>query len=736
MTPNHGLLATVWPWLAAALALAAAVLAVALARARREARTAKTECEAANASREAMLEALDGMICVCSEDMRIEYMNAAMIRRAGRDATGEICHQALYDQADICPWCVNDRVHNGETVALEIQNPKDGRWYHMVNSPLPRPDGSVSTQSVIRDVTGRKRVEQALRDSERRYRIVADHTASWEYWSSPDGRMLYVSPACSDVSGHMPEDFMQDPGLFMQLVHADDREQVHAYLEHFGGPPDSTLDFRVVAQDGRQRWVCMTAHRVTADNGKDLGLRASIRDITDRKQIELQLRHQALHDPLTSLGNRVLCLDRIAQALQRSKRRDNYHFAVVFVDLDRFKRINDSYGHSFGDQVLKEVSRRVQRCVRSLDLASRFGGDEFVLLLEELESPREALRIVKRAGRKIQDPIRIDGQEIQISASCGVMLSPAPSENAEDMLRNANIALHRAKEEGRNKIRVFSSKMREAAVEHMALENDLRRALTRDEFLVHYQPILNLEDSSLTGFEALVRWKHPEKGIVPPGDFIPAAEDSGLIVDIGALVLERACADVSRWSRDMPEAKNLLLSVNLSARQFSDPTLVERVRSVLRQTGMQPQRLKLEITESTIMENADLAVEKLGRLKELGIQISIDDFGTGYSSMSYLQRFPLDHLKIDLSFVSRMNADTESQEIVKAIIQLAHSLGLKVIAEGVEHANQHELLHGMQCEYGQGYLFSRPVPGPEAEAYIRSRLTVAVPAPAATPTAG
>ena len=728
MTPTQGQLATIWPWLAAALALAVAGLAPALISARRRARSAQAGCDAAVASSKAMLEAMDGLIYVCSEDYRIEYMNAAMIKRTGRDATGEICHLALHDLDAVCPWCVNDKVHEGETVTWELQSPKDGRWYHMVNTPLPRLDGTVSKHAFIRDITGQKRMEQALRDSERRYRIVAEHTASWEYWAAPDGRMLYVSPACAAVSGHEPEDFVQNPGLFMELVHAEDREQVRAHLEHFGGPsPESAIDFRIVGPDGRQRWVCMVARRVTADNGRDLGLRASIRDINDRKQMELQLRHQALHDPLTALGNRVLCLDRIAQALQRAKRREDYHFAVVFVDLDRFKRINDSYGHAFGDHVLKEVSRRVQRSVRSLDLASRFGGDEFVLLLEELESPREALRIIKRAGRKIQDPIRIDGQEIQVSASFGIMLSPVDSDHAEDMLRNANIALHRAKEEGRNKIRVFSSKMREAAVEHMALENDLRRALAREEFLVHYQPILSLDDSSLMGFEALVRWMHPQKGLVPPSEFIPAAEDSGLIVDIGAFVLERACADVGRWSNDMAEAQGLLLSVNLSARQFSDPALVERVRTALRTTGMQPERLKLEITESTIMENADLAVEKLTRLKELGIQISIDDFGTGYSSMSYLQRFPLDHLKIDLSFVSRMGADSESQEIVRAIIQLAHTLGLEVIAEGVEHANQHELLHGMQCEYGQGYLFSRPVPGQEAEDFIRSKLTVATP---------
>ncbi len=439
-----------------------------------------------------------------------------------------------------------------------------------------------------------------------------------------------------------------------------------------------------------------------------------VSDITDRKQLENQLAHMAFHDPLTGLPNRSLCLDRIRQAIERSKRRDNYQYAVIFLDLDRFKVINDSLGHHMGDRLLEGVSRRLRECVRGLDTVARLGGDEFVVLLEETGSNREIVRIVKRIRAAINDVFVLSDHDIHVTCSMGVVISPALYDKPEELLRNANIALHRAKDQGRNRFKVFNTRMLEDAIRLMDLENDLRLALKRGEFYLDYQPILALRDRRLTGFEALVRWRRPGKGVASPMEFIPVAEDTGLIVPLGLWVLREACATMADWQQRFPEAAGLSMSVNLSAKQLSQPTMVEDVERILRATGLDPRTLKLEITESVIMDNPEVSILRLKRLKELGVRLSVDDFGTGYSSLSYLQRFPIDTLKVDRAFVSDIEA-SENRKIVAAVVALAHSLGLDVVAEGVELETQSDVLNGFSCEAGQGFLFSRPVCGEDAE---------------------
>ncbi|OLN25310.1 diguanylate cyclase/phosphodiesterase (GGDEF & EAL domains) with PAS/PAC sensor(s) [Desulfovibrio sp. DV] len=433
-----------------------------------------------------------------------------------------------------------------------------------------------------------------------------------------------------------------------------------------------------------------------------------VTDITDRKQLESQLAHMAFHDPLTGLPNRSLCLDRIRQALERSKRRDNYQYAVIFLDLDRFKVINDSLGHHMGDRLLEFVSRRLRDCVRSLDTVSRLGGDEFVLVLEETGSYREVVRIVKRIRNAMNEVFPLSGHDVHVTASMGIVVSPAIYDKPEELLRNANIALHRAKSEGRNRFKVFNTRMLEDAIRLMDLENDMRLALKRGEFFLDYQPILALCDRRMTGFEALVRWRRPGKGVAPPGDFIPVAEDTGLIVPLGLWVLTEACTTMASWHARFPETRDMSMSVNLSAKQLAQPTLVEEVERVLRATGMDPRALKLEITETVIMDNPEVSILRLKRLKALGVRLSVDDFGTGYSSLSYLQRFPIDTLKVDRAFVSDIDC-SENRKIVGAVVALAHSLGLDVVAEGVELETQSDVLNGFACEAGQGFLFSRPV---------------------------
>jgi len=438
----------------------------------------------------------------------------------------------------------------------------------------------------------------------------------------------------------------------------------------------------------------------------------------ERLEFEQKLRHQALYDPLTGLANRTLALDRVQQALERFKRRDDVFYAVVIMDLDRFKIINDSLGHAVGDQVLEIISRRIVGALRGLDTVARFGGNEFILLLEDLATPGEAIRIVKRLRQAVIEPLPVAGREVQTSASFGLVLSPNTFECAEDLLQSAAIALHHVKASGRGRFKVFTPRMLKSAVERMTLEQELRMGLEKGQFEVHYQPIWDLTNAHMVGFEALARWRHPERGLVGPGSFITLAEETGIILDLGRVVLAQACADLARWRGSDPSARKLFVAVNLSSKQFSEFSLVEQVQGILARTGLPPDRLKLEITESTIMVNAESALVMLRRLKALGVQISIDDFGTGYSSLSYLQRFPVDTLKVDRSFVGRLGLDPENQEIVRAIVALAHSLGLDVVAEGVEEGSQAALLRSIGCECVQGFFFSRPLDGEKAQAAI------------------
>ncbi|MDR3640986.1 MAG: EAL domain-containing protein [Humidesulfovibrio sp.] len=438
----------------------------------------------------------------------------------------------------------------------------------------------------------------------------------------------------------------------------------------------------------------------------------------ERQEFEAKLRHQALYDTLTGLANRTLALDRIQQALERCKRRDDVFYAVIIMDLDRFKVINDSLGHAVGDQVLEAIARRIVGILRGLDTVARFGGNEYILLLEELATPGEAIRIVKRLRHVVMEPVTVGGREVQTSASFGIVLSPNIFERAEELLQSAAIALHAVKASGRGRFKVFTPRMLMHAVERLTLEQELRQALEQNQFVVHYQPIWDLTSTHLVGFEALVRWQHPERGLVGPGSFITLAEETGIILELGRVVLTRACADLADWRERDPAARKLFVAVNLSNKQFSQYTLVEQVAETLSRTRLPADRLKLEITESTIMVNAESALVMLKRLKALGVQISIDDFGTGYSSLSYLQRFPVDTLKVDRSFVGRLGLDPENQEIVRAIVALAHSLGLDVVAEGVEEVGQADMLRDLGCECVQGFYFSRPLDGERAEAAI------------------
>ncbi|MGE4553383.1 MAG: EAL domain-containing protein, partial [Desulfovibrionaceae bacterium] len=544
-----------------------------------------------------------------------------------------------------------------------------------------------------------------LKRAEAKYRTIADYNYDMEGWLAPDGALIYISPSCERITGYPPERFLATPELLHQIIHRDDMGLWLQHMQAATEPGGEGADFRIFRRDGRMRWISQVTRTLPGNQG----LRFSMRDITDRKFMEKQLEYESLHDPLTGLSNRALCLDRIRLAQERAKRRGAY-FAVVFMDLDRFKIVNDSLGHAMGDKLLIETSTRLLKAVREVDTVSRFGGDEFILLLEDLNLPREGIRTVRRVRELLRESFGLEGHDVPLSASFGVVLSSAAgSNNPEEILQNANLAMHRAKEAGRDRIKVFNPHMLDQAQGLMHLEHDLRAAVAGGEFSLVYQPIYALANSRLTGFEALVRWDHPTRGRIDPGEFIPVAEGTGIINELGRYVLARACRDFVRWATRFPDAGRLTMAVNVSSRQFARHDLVEMVQAVLAETGMPPRRLKLEITETSIMEHGASVVLKLGRLKQLGILMSIDDFGTGYSSLAYLQKFPLDNLKIDLSFVKMLDVAPENVEIVRAIITLAHTLGLEVVAEGVEKPEHLEVLCSLDCEYGQGYLLARPL---------------------------
>jgi diguanylate cyclase (GGDEF)-like protein len=429
-------------------------------------------------------------------------------------------------------------------------------------------------------------------------------------------------------------------------------------------------------------------------------------------------RHAAFHDALTGLPNRTLFTEHLRVALRRAHQNEKYLFGVLFLDLDRFKNINDSLGHPCGDELLVLVARRLEMCIRQTDMVARFGGDEFAILLDAIQDASDAVRVAEKVQQVISAPFKLASHETITTGSIGVALSAPGYTEAEDIIRDADTAMYRAKERGKARCEIFDTAMHTRAVTLLRLESDLRRALEKDELCVYYQPIVSLMSGDLHGFEALVRWQHPERGIVSPSDFIPLAEETGLILPIGLRVLRDACHQLRKWQQYSLSNRDLIMSVNLSGKQLAQPDLIERIEEVLNESQIDPWHLKLEITETVVMENPELAAITLAKLRSLGVRLSIDDFGTGYSSLSYLNRFPVDTLKIDRSFVASMNKADENLQIVKTIITLAGNLGMQVIAEGVETEEQLDQLRSLKCQYGQGYLFSTPLNVTDADLFI------------------
>jgi diguanylate cyclase (GGDEF)-like protein/PAS domain S-box-containing protein len=485
------------------------------------------------------------------------------------------------------------------------------------------------------------------------------------------------------------------------------------------GLPLVNVEEKETKPDGGVRWVSTTKMPLRDSAGRIVGTFGVSRDITQRKEFEDQLERQAFFDTLTHLPNRALFMNRLQHLFHRARRAEtDLVFAVLYLDIDRFKGVNDGLGHQAGDDLLVEIARRLERCVRPSDTLARLGGDEFTILLEDIASEVDATRIADRIQRELSTPFLVHGQELFSSASVGIALSSSSYQRPEDMLRDADIAMYRAKAGGRSRHQVFDADMHQRAVSLLRLETDLRRAIERGELVPYYQPIIDLATRTLRGFEALARWRHPTRGMVMPDVFIPVAEETGLIGPIGDFMLLESCRQMRKWQDLHPRTPPLCISVNVSTRQLAQTDVAEQVRRVLLETGLAPACLTLEITESALMQNLKSGAGVIQRLHEMSVRLHVDDFGTGYSSLSYLHNFPVHTLKVDRSFVSRMEDAPNQAEIVKAIVSLAQNLGMEVTAEGVETNAQADALEDLHCTSAQGFLFSRPLPAADAERLI------------------
>ncbi len=586
------------------------------------------------------------------------------------------------------------RRNDGNVITVEISG---------YDIPLP---GRRARMTMAVDVDEGRRTSEALRESERRFREMLDTIELAAVLLDIVGIVTYCNPYLLAVSGYTKDDVI-GRNFFELFLPEDQREEAsRGFDATIGrGVIAAHLEMEIMTRAGERRVILWNNTVLRNPQGSILGTAAIGSDVTEQRAAEQQLRHNAFHDALTGLPNRALFLDRVGQAIMRMRRDERRTFAVLLLDVDHFKNVNDSLGHIAGDQLLVAIGERLLQSVRTVDTVARFGGDEFTVLIERINGPSDARRAAERIQHEIGAPFRIEDTDIFASVSIGIIIGGPEYEGPEHIVRDADTAMYRAKAQGRARSEIFDSNMRADVVARLQVETDLRRALERGELRVFYQPIVRLGSEEIVGYEALVRWQHPTRGLVSPADFIPIAEETGLIVPIGQFVLGEACRQATKW-------KPRYVSVNISNRQFTQSDLIGDVREAIAASGVAPEMLYLEVTESVIMQQPDAALQVMIGLRALGCRIALDDFGTGYSSLSYLHRFPIDTLKIDSSFI-RAARERKNVEIIRSILALGHGLSLDIIAEGIETTDEHELLQSLDCDFGQGFLFARPAPPAE-----------------------
>ena len=574
-----------------------------------------------------------------------------------------------------------------------------------------------------REIAERIKSEEALRESDERYALAAQgsNDGLWD-WDLRNN-VIYFSSRWKSMLGYSDDAIGNQPEEWMGRIHPDDRHEIEVKIAAHINCRDSHFEheFRIMHLDWKYRWMLTRGLAVRNESGEISRMAGSMTDITERKTAAELLAYNAFHDSLTDLPNRSLFVERLQHLIASSARRDGLLYAVLFLDLDRFKIVNDTHGHIVGDKLLINVGLKLVECIRPGDTVARLGGDEYSILLEGISELKDAIDVVDRIHQKLRSPFIIEEHEIYAGASIGVALGSKSYERADQVLRDADIAMYEAKKRGSGCFEIFDAKMHTSILNRIQLESELSGILDHKQLSMVYQPIIDLNTRRMAGFEALARWNHPTRGILSPAEFIPVAEESGMIHKIGEWILWEACRELADLQKRFPAEPPLKMSINISARQFAQENLADLVEGILNNVDIAPQSLAIEITESMLMENIDVSISTMHRLRRLGVDIHIDDFGTGYSSLSYLQSLPIDAIKIDRSFINKLTAKGENQEILQAIMSLAKSLNFDVIAEGVELDHQMEQMKGLKCRLGQGYLFSKPIESGGLDAWMKSQ---------------
>ncbi|MFP5246609.1 MAG: EAL domain-containing protein [Thermoanaerobaculia bacterium] len=651
-------------------------------------------------------------ICLVDREGHILYLSPALHRMFGYDDEELLGKDgfALLHREDVSRLEELRRElleRPGTTLMFECRaRHKGGEWRWLQGMAINLLEEPAVNAIVLnyRDVTGRRRADNALRQGEQPGGI-----DDWVFELDTEGRFTYCSPAVEQMIGYKPEEVVGRD--FTELYFPESREKVAQFFSRIVAARSGWTDLvqRLRHRDGSETFVEASGVPIFDDEGNLKGFRGSDRDVTSRARFEQKVRYGSRRDPLTGLPNRLYFQERLAAILSRVARNGSgEQTAVLFIDVDHFKLINDTFGHPVGDNALQVIASMIRSLAGEADNVARVGGDEFTVFLTGVEGVADAQRIAKKIFDAISVPLVLDRNQVHVSATIGIAIAPWDGDTSTALTRNAEHAMHRAKELGRSRMQHFTPEMREQQARRLALESDLRRALGRNELLLHYQPIYDTRSWDVVGIEALLRWEHPSRGLLPPDEFITIAERTGEIVPIGAWVLRQACADLQKLCATT--GRELRVSVNLSARQLQEPELIETIQQILAETNTDARQLELEITESVAMQNAEATLTTLRELKEMGVTLAVDDFGTGYSSLVYLTRFPIDTVKVDRQFVGRVTEDESAAAVVGAVVALAHSLRLKTVAEGVETAEQREFLESHMCAEMQGFLLSRPVP--------------------------
>jgi diguanylate cyclase (GGDEF)-like protein/PAS domain S-box-containing protein len=677
------------------------------------------------AARDAVIESMIDGVIVLDGRNRIVDLNPAAVAILGQkdqEVIGQPASEAFPSRADLLK-------HYREVTEARVEitlgdEPKE-RIFDLRISPFSGGKGRAPWRLlVLREITERKRAEMALRESEERYALAAQgaNDGLWD-WDLKSDR-IYLSTRWKAMLNYEESEIGNHPDEWFNRIHAKDIDLVRQQIQNHlvGLTPTLEIEHRILHKDGKYRWVLSRGLAVRDTQGRAHRIAGSLTDITERKIAEEKLVHDALHDRLTGLHNRAMFADRLVEAFARARRRSDFKFAVIFLDLDRFKVVNDSLGHAIGDLLLIAVADRLKDSLRRVDTLARFGGDEFAILLEEISGSRQAVRVAERVMKALKAGFELDGHQVFTSASIGVALGEPKYSDPQQLLRDADIAMYRAKQLGRSQYVVFDREMHVRVLTVLQMEADLRRALERREFELHYQPIVFLESNKILGLEALLRWRHPKRGLLAPSSFLAVAEESSLILPIGYWVLRQACRQLSDWQSQFPTDPPLTVSVNLTGRQLRDPHLIHNVKESVREADLHPGGLILEITERAVMDNNFVAVEVLKHLKALGVQLHMDDYGARNSSLDLLTQSPIDSIKIDRSFVSNMASGEDNLSVVRTIVNLGHSLKKGVIAEGIETPEDLQHLRELECDYGQGHFFSKPMPPAAAEVFVQTYL--------------